>query len=90
MTTAEIKRLFAEYEAEEAKHDKLDEAYENDPENEELEAAWDAQYKVVYSKSEELINAIYSFTAGQIEKKTIHAMLVKYRARLKKIIELAA
>lgn len=88
MTTATIKKLFKAFETAEAKHDKIEAAWELDPENEELEAAWDAQYKKLFKAQQELEKAITDFSG--IDQETVHTMVGRYRDRLKDLISRAA
>lgn len=85
-----IKSLFAEYEELEAKSDAFDEAWAADPESEELEAAWDEAYRVMWNKGEELAAAISGFTAGAIDVRLARRMLTIKRDELRDLIARAA
>lgn len=81
-----IKRLFEELEAAELKANELDEAIENDPENEELENAWNEAYEAEWNASEILINEIVKITNGIIGNMTARKMIGMKRNELKTLI----
>ena len=82
-----IKYLMENLKKNEAKSDELDELWAADPENAELERAWDEQYKVVGRLRDELIREIVKFSGGLIDKRTATAMLFKKRDQLQSLIE---
>lgn len=65
---------------------KIDEKWELDPENTELEKAWDAAYKTEYGIRTELANAIVKFTK-QIDFET--AFKMTYNPNTIELIKLA-
>lgn len=83
----EIKTLFTNYEVAEERANKADEAWNNEPENEELEAEFDRAYEAEYNAFEKLVNAISKFTNNQIDTKTAGLMVRTKRNELKAIIE---
>ena len=79
-----LKRLNAAIEAGNA----ADDAWEKDPENAELEKAFDETYKAEYAIRKELAAAIVKATAGQIDEQT--AFKMTYNPKLAELIESAA
>ena len=82
----EIKRMFEELEAAEIRSNELDEALESDPENEELENAWNEAYEREWNASEALINEIVKITNGMIDNTTARKMIAMKRNELKNLI----
>lgn len=72
----ELKRLYNLYKIATEAADLADKAWEKDPENEELEKAFDDFYKEQHEASEALTEAIEAFTKGQVSKKTARTILV--------------
>lgn len=85
----ELLKKLEKFEELEAVASKADEAYEAEPENAELEAAFDKAYKEEFQAMEELLNGIVALTNGQIDTETAKKMLFTKRAELKKILEKA-
>lgn len=85
----ELLKKLEKFEELEAVASKADEAYEAEPENAELEAAFDKAYKEEFQAMEELLNGIVVLTNGQIDTETAKKMLFTKRAELKKILEKA-
>lgn len=81
-----IKRIFAELEKEEKALDALDALFEMSPENEQIEKAWDDQYKKVFGITEKLVNAIVTFTAGMMDKTTARAVIQGKRTEFKSLL----
>ena len=65
-----MKELLERLKAAEEKADRADREYENDPENEEKEKAFDLAYNEEYKAFEELAKAIAKATAGEINTHT--------------------
>lgn len=82
-----IKELFKELEEAEKRSNAIDEAWENDYENEELEAAWLEAYNKEADALNALITEIVNVTAGVIEPKTAKMMVISKRDELKALIE---
>lgn len=85
----ELLKKLEKFEELEAAASKADEAYEAEPENAELEAAFDKAYKEEFHAMEELLNGIVALTKWQIDTETAKKMLFTKRAELKKILEKA-
>lgn len=83
-----LKKL-EKFEELEAAANKADEAYQAEPENAELEAAFDKAYKEEFEAMEELLNSITTYTNGEIDKETSKKMLFTHREELKQILEKA-
>lgn len=83
----ELKRLMAEFEAAEKESDRIDELWEEDYENEELEAEWTAAYKAETSAREKLQDALVKLTNEAVDGKTARMMIYAKRAELKALIE---
>lgn len=82
-----IKKLMDEMIKLETIANAADEAYENDPENEEIEKAFCEAYDAEWHKCEELINAICKF-APAIDKHTARKMIKgEHRNELLKALE---
>ena len=82
-----IKELFKELEEAEKRSNAIDEAWENDYENEKLEAAWLDAYNKEADALNALITEIVNVTAGMIEPKMAKMMVFSKRDELKAIIE---
>ena len=81
-----MKRLMKRLEEAERRANAIDQAWENDYENEELEKEFMKAYEEEHKAFNELAEAIVRFTAGQIEKKTAATMIRAQRNELKAII----
>jgi hypothetical protein len=90
MTVSTLKNLYNEYLKKEEISDAADEAWENDYESEELEAAFDKAYKEQAEAMNEVINGIVEITNGQIDKRTAHTMILKGRDTLTKLFSMTA
>ena len=83
----EFKTLWNAYRAAEKEMNKIDKAYELDPESAELETKWDAAYKAEYNAKEQVVEKIIELTAGQIDRKTANMMILTRKNDLESIIE---
>lgn len=81
-----MKALLKALQAAEEKASKIDSAWEADPENEELEAAFDEAYAAEYKAHEALANEIVRITSGRIDYKTASTMIHKKRSELESLI----
>lgn len=79
--------LLKKFEEAEAESNRLDALFESDPENEELEKAWDVAYEKEYKILEECVKKIVKFSRGQIGDKTARAMVLTKRDELKEIFK---
>lgn len=79
--------LLKKFEEAEAESNRLDVLLEADPENEELEKAWDVAYEKEYKMLEECVKMIVKLSRGQIGDKTARAMVLTQREELKKILK---
>ena len=82
-----IKDLFKTYEELNQKANEADEAWNNEPENEELEEAFDEAYEKEYEAFENLVTEIERLTNGMIDKQTAWVMVRSKREELKAIVE---
>ena len=82
-----IKDLFKTYEELNQKANEADEAWNNEPENEELEGAFDEAYEKEYEAFENLVTEIERLTNGMIDKQTAGVMVRSKREELKAIVE---
>lgn len=80
MGSIELKKLWKEYTTAKNESDKLDLEWAKDPENEELEKAWDKAYKEQYTAFENLVNGLNKFS--NIDTKTLREMIIKYEERI--------
>lgn len=83
----ELKRLMKEFEAAEEKSNRLDDLWEDDYDNEDLEQEWMKAYKEEWIARERLQAAIVSFTHGMIDAKTVGTIILAKRDELKSLIE---
>ena len=81
-----MKELLERLKEAERKADAADREYENDPENEEKEKAFDLAYGEEYKAFEELARAIVKATAGKIDTQTAAAMIRGRRQQLETIL----
>lgn len=82
-----IKDLFKTYEELNQKANEADEAWNNEPENEELEEAFYEAYEKEYEAFENLVTEIERLTNGMIDKQTARVMVISKREELKAIVE---
>ena len=84
--TMTLKKMLEELEAAETKTDRIDEAWENDYENEELEKAYMEAYKEEHKAFETLVNEIVKVSCGAIDNKTARMVLIAKRDEVKSLI----
>lgn len=82
-----MKELFARWEKLNNIANAADEAWALEPENEDLEKAFDDAYEAEWNVFNELLNAIVEFTNGQIDKYTASKMLRSKRNEVKQLLE---
>lgn len=82
-----MKALLKALEIAENKANEIDAAWDADPENEALEAAFDEAYAAEYKAFEAVVEKIVSITSGRIDRHTASAML---KSKRKEIESLAA
>lgn len=82
-----MKELFARWEELNKIANAADEAWALEPENEDLEKAFDDAYEAEWNVFNELLNAIVEFTNGQIDKYTASKMLRSKRNEVKQLLE---
>lgn len=70
-----MKELMKALEATEAKANKADSEWEADPENKELEKAFDEAYAAEHKAFEALVEKIVSITSGRIDEKTAATLI---------------
>ena len=83
-----LKMLFTNYINLEAAANAADSAWEQDPENEELEAAFDRAYEAEHEARQALIDEIVSFTSGRIDAAVARKMLGSKRDELMALMAL--
>lgn len=83
-----MKELLKRLEAAVEIGNKADEAWENEPENKELEAAFTKAYNTEYRIREELAAEVVTITKGKIDMKT--ALHMTYDPKLAEIIGMMA
>ena len=82
-----MKELLKKLEEAEKRANAADEAWDNDPENEQLEIEFDEAYNEEWNARKAVINEVVKITNGQIDEKTVNTMLNVKRNELKAIIE---
>ena len=70
-----LQKLIREYKVAMKKADAIDAAWENDYENEELEAAWDAAYKAEHKAMMNLVDALVQFSRGMLTKQAAFSLV---------------
>ena len=83
----ELQRLMKEYRAAMEEADRIDAAWEDDYENEELEAAWDAAYKAEHKAMTNLVDGLVRFSRGMLNE---HAARSLVRVKLEAVEALIA
>lgn len=81
-----MNELLEALKAAEEKANRIDKAWEADPENEELEAAFDEAYAAEHKALEAVANEIVKFTSDKIDFQTASVMIRKKRAELESLI----
>lgn len=79
-----MKELLKRLESATAAMNEIDDRYEADPENEELEALWESMYTAEYEARVKLAAAVVSFTSGKIDPDT--AVKMTYNPKLAELI----
>lgn len=82
-----MKHFLETLKAAETEANRLDELWEADPDNEELESQWDAAYKAQHKAFSEAVAEIVRITSGQISNKTAASMLRTKRSEVEKLFE---
>ena len=77
-----MKELLQRLREAEERANKADQAYDQDPENEEKEAAFDDAYKAEYKAFEEAAEELVKITAGKVDIKTARQMVQGKREQL--------
>lgn len=85
-----LKRLWNEYIKAEEKANAADEAYEMEPENEELEKAFDEAYRAEYKAMEKVAAEMVTFTKGKIDHALACKMVRMQRAAIEDLINRVA
>ncbi len=83
-----MKELLKRLKEAEKKADAADREYENDPENEEKEKAFDLAYSEEYKAFAALAREIVNATAGQMDTHTAAAMIRGRRQQLETILDM--
>lgn len=81
-----LKKLFETYERAEMASTEIENRWDADPENEELERAFDVAYEIEHKALTELMDAIVEITGGRIDKPTAHLMIMKKMPELKALV----
>ena len=82
-----MKKIWREYKKALKESEKAYKAYENDPENEEKEKAFDESYDKEFKAYTTLIDALVNFTNGMIDKDTAKMMIKTRENELENLIE---
>ena len=83
-----IKELLKKLEDAEKKANELDKLMEENPDNEEIEKAFDEADKKEWEVFNKLIDEVVKFTEGKIDRKQAYNMIQLKRSELKSIIEM--
>lgn len=83
-----IKELLKKLEDAEIKTNELDKLMVENPDNEEIEKAFDEAYKKEWEVFNKLIDEVVKFTEGKIDRKQVYNMIQLKRSELKSIIEM--
>lgn len=70
------------------KTNELDKLMVENPDNEEIEKAFDEAYKKEWEVFNKLIDEVVKFTEGKIDRKQVYNMIQLKRSELKSIIEM--
>lgn len=81
-----LKELMSALRIAEENTNKADTAWEMDPENEELEAAFDNAYEKEFAAFDNLVNGIVEITAGKIDRNQAKAIVIMRREQLEGLI----
>lgn len=80
-----MKELLKKLNAAELEANRIDELWEADPDNAELEAQWDAAYKTEGAIFAKAVCEIVKITSGQIDRSTAASMLRSKRVEIEKL-----
>lgn len=83
----EFKTLYNTYKAAAEETNNIEAAWEANPENEELEAAFDEAYNKEFAAHNELVAHIIKITDGQIDNNTARMLIATRAKELEEIIE---
>lgn len=86
MTMQRFKELFETYKRAEIAATEIENRYDAEPENEELETAFDVAYKIEHKALMALADGIVEYTAGMIDRKTARIMIMKMPERLEALV----
>lgn len=81
-----MKELLKALKIAEEKADRIDAAWDADPENEALEAAFDEAYAAQYKAFEAVVKKIVSMTGGKIDQRTAGTMLRMKRSEIESLV----
>lgn len=81
-----IKELLKQLEDAERKANELDKLMVENPDNEEIEKAFDEAYKKEWEVFNKLIDEVVKFTEGKIDRRQTYNMIQLKRSELKSII----
>lgn len=82
----ELKRLMNEWKEAEKKSDELDAKWDENPDDEEIEAAWDEAYKASQNTFNALAKALSDMTNGEMDFATSRAVLGHFPERIEDMI----
>lgn len=80
-----MKELLKKLNAAELEANRIDELWEADPDNAELEAQWDAAYKTEGAIFAKAVYELVKITSGQINLSTAASMLRSKRVEIEKL-----
>ena len=83
-----LKELLKQLEELEKESNRLDNLMEENPDNEEIEKAFDEAYSKEWEVFNKLIDEVVKFTEGKIDRKQAYNMIQLKRSELKSIIEM--
>ena len=86
MTMQKFKRLFNAYKKAEKAATVAEMAYDQEPENETIEAAFDRAYEAEHKALMALADGIVEYTTGMVDRKTARIMIMKMPERLEAIV----
>ena len=83
-----LKELFEKLEELEKESNRLDNLMEENPDNEEIEKAFDEAYTKEWEVFNKLIDEVVKFTEGKMDRRQAYEMIQVKRDELRKIIEM--
>lgn len=86
MNKIELTTAIAALDSTEAALDAIDTAWENAPEDTDLEAAWAAAYEAHHAAWRKVVSLLRDFSGGALDEHTIRIMFAKKRADLDALI----